>query len=303
MITHMINFVIRIPMSFIILIFASLLLWGLSPVCTKAFSQMDSERSVRLDAPFVRTPDYVIAEILHKAGVGKDDILYDLGSGDGRIVIEAARKTGCRAVGIEIQADLVDDSRQNAVRAGVSDRVRFVVSDIFKEDLGEATVVTVYMSGDVNLKLRPKLLRELRPGTRLATYTFDMGNWKPDGTTSFGMEDLYFWIVPANVSGKWKWTEGKGRSKIFWEMELQQAFQDFSGRVTRNGKPIPCQGGRVKGDEIRFILEDNSAGKAVVLNYTGRIRGDTIEGNLAAGTKRQAWKATRDPATVQAIER
>ena len=133
--------------------------------------------AVKLDAPFVRTPDYVIAEILAKTGVGKDDILYDLGSGDGRIVIQAALKTGCRAVGIEIDSELADDSRQNALRAGVADRVRFVVADIFKEDVSEATVVTIYMSGDVNVRLRPKLLRELKPGTRIATYNFDMGEW------------------------------------------------------------------------------------------------------------------------------
>ena len=117
------------------------------PSCTGAFAYMDTERSVKLDAPFLPTPNYVIAEILSKAGVGKDDILYDLGSGDGRIVIEAAKKTGCSAVGIEIDADLVDDSRLNAARAGVQDRVRFVVADIFQEDLSEATVVTLYMSG------------------------------------------------------------------------------------------------------------------------------------------------------------
>ena len=176
------------------------------PACTGAFAYMDTERSVKLDASFVRTPDYVIAEFLFKAGVGKDDILYDLGSGDGRIVIEAAKKTGCRAVGIEIDPDLVDDSRHNAALAGVLDRVRFIVADIFTEDFSEATVLTLYMGQDVNLRLRPKLLRELKPGTRIASYSFDMGEWKPDNTTSFGREDAYFWVVPrtprANGPGR-----------------------------------------------------------------------------------------------------
>jgi precorrin-6B methylase 2 len=286
-----------------ILFLALLLHLSPLPVCMDSFANMDSERRFKLDAPFVRTPDYVIAEILYKAGVGKDDILYDLGSGDGRIVIEAARKTGCRAVGIEIDADLVDDSRFNAARSGVTDRVRFVVSDIFKEDLSEATVVTIYMSGDVNLKLRPKLLRELKPGARIATYTFDMGEWKPDSTTSFGMEDAYFWVVPANASGRWTWTEGKGQSKTRWELELKQAFQELSGQLTRNGESIPIQVGRVKGNEILFTLKDGTPGKSVSLNFTGRIRGNTIEGILAAGTSRRAWKATRNPATMQAIAR
>jgi hypothetical protein len=163
--------------------------------------------------PFLPTPNYVIAEILSKAGVGKDDILYDLGSGDGRIVIEAAKQTGCRAVGVEIDADLVDDSRLNAVRAGVQDRVRFVVADLFKEDFSEATVVTLYMGQDVNLRLRPKLLRDLKPGTRIASYSFDMGEWKPDNTTSLGREDAYFWVLPAKATGKWTWTKRLSKLK------------------------------------------------------------------------------------------
>jgi precorrin-6B methylase 2 len=284
------------------LVVALSLHFGPLPVCTEALAYMDSERSFKLDAPFVRTPDYVIADFLVKTGVGKDDILYDLGSGDGRIVIEAAKKTGCRAVGIEIDAELVDDSCQNAVRAGVSDRVRFVVSDIFKEDLSEATVVTIYMSGDVNRRLRPKLLRELKPGARIATYTFDMGEWKPDDTSSFGREDAYFWVVPANVSGRWTWTEGKGRSKTRWVLELKQAFQEISGQVIRDGKAFPVRGGRVKGAGIGFTLDHDPAGKAALVEFTGRIRGNTIEGTIAAGTSRRAWKASRNPSTIERID-
>jgi precorrin-6B methylase 2 len=287
-----------------VILFVALLatLGPLSP-CTEAIAQMDSERYTRLDAPFVRTPDYVIAEILAKAGVGEDDVLYDLGSGDGRIVIEAARQRGCRAVGIEIDADLVNDSLRNAVRAGVYGRVRFVVADIFKEDFNEATVVTIYMSGDVNRRLRPKLLRELKPGARIATFTFDMGEWKPDDTSSFGSEDAYFWVVPANASGKWTWTEGKGRSKTRWELELKQAFQEISGQVTRNGKPSAVREGKIKADEIRFTLEHDSAGKAKPVEFTGRIRGNTIEGTIAAGTSRRAWKASRNPATMERLDK
>jgi len=273
------------------------------PACTGAFAYMDTERSVKLDASFVRTPDYVIAEFLFKAGVGKDDILYDLGSGDGRIVIEAAKKTGCRAVGIEIDPDLVDDSRHNAALAGVLDRVRFIVADIFTEDFSEATVLTLYMGQDVNLRLRPKLLRELKPGTRIASYSFDMGEWKPDNTTSFGREDAYFWVVPANASGKWIWTEGKGRAKVRWEMELKQVFQEFSGQISRNGMPFPLRDGKIKGDEIRFSLDGNPADKPSTLVFTGRIRGNTIEGTIAAETAHRTWKATRNPATILPIDR
>lgn len=273
------------------------------PACTEALAYMDTERSHKLDAPFVRTPDYVIREILHKAGVGKDDILYDLGSGDGRIVIQAAKITGCRAVGIEIDGDLVDDSRLNAALEGVQDRVRFIVADIFQEDFSEATVVTLYMGQDVNLRLRPKLLRLLKPGTRIASFSFDMGEWKPDAVSTFGREDAYLWVVPANASGKWVWTEGKGRSKVRWELEMKQAFQEISGRVSRNGRHFPLLGAKLKGDEIRFNLDGESADRTSPLVFTGRIRGNTIEGTITADTAHMAWRAVRNPATMQAIDK
>ncbi|HET6489253.1 MAG TPA: methyltransferase domain-containing protein [Syntrophales bacterium] len=286
-----------------ILLFALLL--DLCPLAARmdALAYMDSERRVKLDAPFVRTPDYVIAEILSKAGVGKDDILYDLGSGDGRIVIQAALKTGCRSVGIEIDSELVDDSRQNALRAGVTDRVRFVVADIFKEDVSEATVVTIYMSGDVNVRLRPKLLRELRPGTRIATYNFDMGDWKHDDISSFGREDAYFWVVPANFSGKWTWEAIKGRTKTQWDLVLKQEFQEISGHVTRDGTQYAVRNGKIKGDRIRFTLEQGPAGKATPVEFAGRIRRNTIEGTFTRGTDSRPWKALRNPSTMQRIDK
>jgi hypothetical protein len=287
----------------LILILGLLLSLAPLPVSMDAHAYMDTERSVKLDAPFLPTPNYVILELLAKARVGKDDILYDLGSGDGRIVIEAAKKTGCRAIGIEIDADLVDDSRLNAARAGVQDRVRFVVADIFKEDFSDATVVTLYMGSDVNLRLRPKLLRELKPGTRIASYTFDMGEWKPDDVSTFGKEDAYFWIIPANASGKWAWTEGKGKSKNKWELEVKQVFQEITGQVSYKGKQFPLRGGKIKGDGIRFTLDGDPFGKGVPVEFTGRVQGNSIEGTIGDGTSRRTWKATRNPATVQTIAR
>ena len=287
----------------LILIFALLMPLGPLPACTEALAYMDTERSVKLDAPFLPTPNYVILELLAKARVGKDDILYDLGSGDGRIVIEAARQTGCRAVGIEIDADLVDDSRQNAARAGVQDRVRFIVADIFTEDFSEATVLTLYMGSHVNLRLRPKLLRDLKPGTRVASYTFDMGEWKPDNVSTFGKEDAYFWIIPANASGKWQWSEGKGKAKSKWELEVKQVFQEIAGEVSYKGKRFPLQGGKITGTEIRFTLDGDPFGKGAPVEFTGRIQGNSIKGTIGNGTSRRTWKATRNPATVQTIAR
>ena len=268
-----------------------------------AHAYTESERNVKLDAPFVPTPNYVIAEILSKASVGKDDILYDLGSGDGRIVIEAAKQTGCRAVGIEIDPDLVEDSLRAAERASVQNRVRFVVADIFTADFSEATAVTIYMGGHVNLKLRPRLLRELKPGTRIASYCFDMGEWKPDAVSSFGREDAYFWVVPANASGTWRWTEGKGKTMTEWSLEVGQVFQEISGTAVHMGKRYPLQGGKITGEEIRFRLEGAPFGKDAPVGFMGRIRGHSITGTFGDETSRMPWKATREPATVQPIAR
>ena len=288
--------------TLLFVVILSSLLPHFSPV-TDARAYTESERNVKLDAPFVPTPNYVIAEILSKARVGKEDILYDLGSGDGRIVIEAAKQTGCRAVGIEIDADLVDDSRKAALRAGVQDRVRFIEEDIFTADLSEATVVTIYMGEHVNLKLRPRLLRELKPGTRIASCCFDMGEWKPDAVSTFGKEDAYFWIIPANASGKWRWSEGKGKSRTTWELEVNQVFQWISGRIIYNGKHFDFQAGKVTGEETRFTMGGEPFGKSAPVEFSGRIRGHAIEGTIDDGTTRRVWKATRNPASVQPIAR
>lgn len=288
--------------TYLAVLILSFLLLHFAPV-PDAHAYTESERNVKLDAPFVPTPNYVIAEILSKARVGKDDILYDLGSGDGRIVIEAARQTGCRAVGIEIDADLINDSLITAKRAGVQDRVRFIEADIFTADFREATVVTIYMGGHVNRKLRPRLLEELKPGTRIASYCFDMGDWKPDAVSSFGKEDVYFWIIPANASGKWQWVEGKGKSITRCDLEVRQLFQAIAGEVTCNGKRAPLQGGKITGETISFTLTGETFEKASPVEFSGRIREHSIDGMAGSGTSRRTWKATRNPDTTQPIAR
>jgi ubiquinone/menaquinone biosynthesis C-methylase UbiE len=148
------------------------------------------------DVPYVPTPEKVVARMLEIAQVGPNDIVYDLGSGDGRIVITAARKHGARGVGIDIDPDRIREARENARSAGVSDRVEFREGDLFKANLGEATVVTLYLLSSVNLQLRPKLLNELKPGTRIVSHAFDMGDWKPIRTEKIGTSTVYYWVVP-----------------------------------------------------------------------------------------------------------
>ena len=147
------------------------------------------------DVPFVPTPERVVAKMLEVAKVGPRDVVYDLGSGDGRIVIAAAKK-GARAVGIDIDPERIREARENARRAGVTKRVEFREGDLFKADFSDATVVTLYLLSGVNLKLRPKLLAELKPGTRIVSHGFDMGDWKPTGTYSVGSSTVYYWVVP-----------------------------------------------------------------------------------------------------------
>ena len=158
-----------------------------------------SQPSPGLDVPFVPTPSDAVAAMLRLAGVTKRDIVYDLGSGDGRIVIAAARRYGARAVGIDIDPRRIDEANERARAAGVAGRVRFVNQDLFDADIREATVVTLYLLPRVNQRLRPKLLAELQPGTRVVSHGFDMGDWAPERTVEVGSTTLYLWIVPPRA--------------------------------------------------------------------------------------------------------
>ncbi|WP_414527776.1 SAM-dependent methyltransferase [Nodularia chucula] len=151
------------------------------------------------DVPYVPTPPAVVDAMLEVAGVGPDDVLYDLGSGDGRIVTTAAQKYGTRGVGVEINPELVQEATANAKEAGVSDRVQFVQQDLFQSDFSEATVVTLYLLPDINLKLRPQLLKQLKPGTRIVSHAFDMGEWEPEQTLEVDGRTVYYWVVPEEV--------------------------------------------------------------------------------------------------------
>ncbi len=156
----------------------------------------------RPDVPFVPTPDEVVEKMLEVAKVGKNDVLYDLGSGDGRIPITAAKKYGTRGVGIDIDPQRIKEANENAKQAGVTDKVKFVQQDLFTTDFSDATVVTLYLLPDINLRLRPKLLKDLKPGTRIVSHSFDMGDWKPKQTLSVNGRTVYYWVIPAKPSAQ-----------------------------------------------------------------------------------------------------
>ncbi|HEY9282484.1 MAG TPA: 50S ribosomal protein L11 methyltransferase [Pyrinomonadaceae bacterium] len=164
--------------------------------CAAALAQ-EPQQEVKRDVPYVPTPQEVVDEMLRMANVGKDDVVYDLGCGDGRLVITAVKKFGAkRGVGVDIDPQRIKESNANAQAAGVGDRVKFVVQDLFKTDIKEASVVTLYLLPDVNLRLRPVLWRDLKPGTRVVSHAFDMGDWQPEKTTSVEGRMIYFWTIP-----------------------------------------------------------------------------------------------------------
>jgi SAM-dependent methyltransferase len=158
-----------------------------------------TDTAMRAEVPFVRTPKKVVVRMLELADVGPDDLVYDLGSGDGRIPITAAQQFGARGVGIEIQPNLVQKARSRAEIAGVADRVEFRQGDLFKADFSDATVVTLYLLPDVNTRLRPRLFDQLAPGTRVVSHGFDMDAWAPDTTATVGETRVYLWTIPEEI--------------------------------------------------------------------------------------------------------
>lgn len=169
-------------------------------VASSGFAQTQQKK--HLDVPYVPTPDEVVEAMLKLAKVKKGDMVYDLGCGDGRVVITAAKKFGARGVGVDIDPQRILESKENAEKEGVADRVKFFEQDLFETDIKDATVVTLYLLPSINMKLRPKLLKDLKPGTRIVSNSFDMGDWKPDKKEIVGMHTIYFWIVPSKSAGK-----------------------------------------------------------------------------------------------------
>jgi SAM-dependent methyltransferase len=204
------------------------------------------------EVPFITSPDHVTLEMLRLAAVRPGDHVIDLGSGDGRIVILAAKRFGATGLGVEIDPRLVQESRQYAAEAGVADRVEFREQDLFRTDLSAATVITMYLLPEVNLQLRPALLA-LKPGTRVVSHDWDMGDWKPDASTvvpvpqkQIGLEKfsrIHLWVVPAKVEGLWCGPRG--------HLELKQAYQQIDARVAREGK-ISQQQGRMQGTRLQL---------------------------------------------------
>ena len=233
------------------------------------------------DVIWVPTPDELVEKMLWAVQVTPDDLVIDLGSGDGRLVIAAARM-GAAARGVEYNPEMVELSRENAREAGVSDRVSFIHADIFEYDFSDATVVTMFLLPSLNVKLRPKLLR-MKPGTRIVSNAFAMGDWIPDYKATIsenptGWDTALVWVVPARVEGKWEFREG--------ELVIRQEFQKFFGTYSTPEKTTNISGGTLYGDSITFSINGE--------DYTGHVTGEnTMEGVVTSGRISKEWIAVR----------
>lgn len=222
----------------------------------------------QLDAPYVATEHEVVRSMLELADVDSDDFVMDLGSGDGRILIAAAKEHGARGLGVDIDPARIRDSRYNARAAGVEDKVRFLQRDLFRTPVRDADVLTLYLTPEINRALRPRILAEMRPGSRVVSHAYDMGEWQHDERDRVGSANVYMWVVPADVEGRWTLQTPSGEAQL----EFDQEFQDLSGTITRNGRSVPIAHGRVSGELVEFVA-DTGGGRLVFL---GRVQDETI---------------------------
>ena len=256
------------------------------------------------DVQYVPTPPEVVAEMLKTANVGKDDIVYDLGCGDGRIVIAAIDKCGAKkGVGIDIDAERIKECNENARKANVADRVTFLEQDLYETDFSEATVLTLYLLPKLNVRLRPFLFRQLRPGDRIASHAFDMEEWQADKTIRVPCPDnqersVYYWVLPAGVAGTWQWTLPGAKGEQACQLRLRQRFQAVSGTVKVGGQEQPVADATLIGDRLTFGIVRQAQGEKSRMSFSGRIIGNTLSGSVETrggpAAEKRDWTAKRD---------
>jgi SAM-dependent methyltransferase len=238
------------------------------------------------DVIWVPTPEDLVERMLRMAQTTPNDFVIDLGSGDGRIAIAAAKKFNARSLGIEYNPDMVELSTRNASKEGVAGKVRFAKADIFESDFSQATIITMYLLPGLNLKLRPKLL-DMKPGTRIVSHQFNMDDWQPDETTNIDGRRAYFWLVPAKVQGTWRMQSG---SDVL-DITLEQKYQVLEGTVKLGVVNAGLRDARLAGDRITFAFVDQGGLRR---DFTGRVTGNTMEGTMKLESGPEArWTATK----------
>jgi len=255
--------------------------------------------------PFVVSPEEVVDRMVGIARTGPGDFLIDLGSGDGRIVIEAARR-GANALGVDNDPSLVAKARENAARAGVAERARFEIRDLFETDLSRATVITLYLLPEFNLKLMPKLL-SLKPGTRVVSHDWDMGDWETDETISLRTPEktvgadlrshIHLWVVPADLRGRWR--SALPGSSGEWRFKVAQKYQALDIEARFAGRELTVRGHRLRGNEVKIVVTGRAGGAPAHHLFHGTLRGERINGTVRISdgeeTRTLPWNATRLP--------
>jgi methylase of polypeptide subunit release factors len=253
---------------------------------------------------YVPTPQVVVDAMLKIAKVGAKDFVIDLGSGDGRIVITAAKKYGARGFGVDLDTYLLKIANANAKKEGVADRARFIEQNLFETDLSQATVITSYLLPSMNEELRPKILA-LKPGTRLVAHDYAMGEWDPDDSETLlvpektvgdpGKSYIFFWIVPARVAGTWESQIMTGGKPATWQFNFQQNFQLVHGTARAGGRDVKLPQFRLAGEALAFKVEVPGPAKPATYQFRGWTKGDVIEGNVTvgddSGTRVMPWRA------------
>lgn len=237
------------------------------------------------DVIYVPTPQDVVDSMLKLAQVKPGEMVYDLGCGDGRIVITAARDFGARGIGVDIDPQRIAESQANAKAAGVSDRVQFKMADLFEMDFADANVVTLYLLPSLNVRLRPRILDELKPGTRIVSHSFDMGDWQADEQLNDGEEgqSVFFWIVPAKVAGDWNLALPGGEQGT---LSLTQEFQKVNGTITLGGRTIPVAEAKLKGPTLTFTYGTGASLDRV----TAEVKGNRLEAKVERGPEKTEEK-------------
>jgi 2-polyprenyl-3-methyl-5-hydroxy-6-metoxy-1,4-benzoquinol methylase len=238
------------------------------------------------DVIWVPTPEGLIDKMLEAAKVSDKDTLFDLGAGDGIIAITATRKYGAKSVGIEYNPEMAQFARRKVAEAGLTDKVKIITGDIFQEDFSSATVVTLYLMPHLNIKLRPILLK-MKPGTRVVSNTFNMGDWEPDETVLDQHWRAHFWVVPAQIEGAWVM---KGMEGGPLRLNISQSYQNIGGTLIRGGQTLDLLGAKLRGDEVKFqyITPDRK-----VHAFSGRLEGRRLTGTVVADYSSTSVEMTR----------
>ena len=241
------------------------------------YSSEDSD--MILDVPYVPSDEKIVHHLLDLAEVSREDILYDLGCGDGRILVAAALERNTRGVGIDMDPVRINEAIEYAGHTGVEHLVHFFEADLMEADFSAATVVTLYLLDIVNVKLRPRLLDELAPGTRVVSHAFNMGDWKPDQQQKCGNINLYKWVIPAKVAGTWEWQAHNGDT---YRVELKQKYQTVTGKAWLNGEAANLNGARLSGDLLELTVQGSAHSPVRFLMRCESKQLLAAEGNLQA---------------------